>query len=95
MAYIPVGIIAARDEKGNFLPSRPIYIETTNKEVLPSGMTKKQTEDNEDFTEYMSQRYWAYRSAKQKAQRKAELEKKARELNMSDIVFRDDWLVER
>lgn len=52
MAYIPVGIIAARDENGNFLPSRPIYIEETGREVLASDMsdmTKKQAADNAEF----------------------------------------------
>ena len=79
MAYIPVGIIAARDENGNFLPSRPIYIETTGREVLASDMsdmTKKQAADNDAFTEYMIQRFMAYKRAERKAQRKAEQEKK-------------------
>lgn len=76
MAYIPVGIIAARDENGNFLPSRPIYIEATGREVLASDMTKKQAADNDAFTEYMVQRFMAYQRAARKAQRKAEQEKK-------------------
>lgn len=78
MAYIPVGIIAARDESGNFLPSRPIYIEATGREVLESDMTKKQATDNDAFTEYMTQRFMAYQRAARKAQRKAEQAKKER-----------------
>ncbi len=92
MPYIQVGVIAARDESGNFQPSRPIYIEAADREVLPSGMTKKQAADNEDFTEYMVQRFKVYQRAARKAQRKAELEKKARQLNIPQMAWDDDAL---
>lgn len=90
MAYIPVGIIAARDENGNFLPARPIYIDAADKEVLPSGMTKRQAADYEDFTEYMRLRFWNYQRAVQKAQRQAEKEKQARQMLREQFLFEGD-----
>lgn len=78
MAYIPVGIIAARDEDGNFLPPRPIYIEAEEQKIELSDIEQKHPVDDSAFAKCMARRFKEYQRAAQKEQRKAEKEKGAR-----------------
>lgn len=90
MPYVQIGIIAARDEDGNFLPSQPLYIQKSEREVMPSGLTKKQDADCDDFAKYMAARFKKYQEGVRKERRRLENGRKHRETALQSISERSE-----
>ncbi|MGN1222249.1 MAG: hypothetical protein ACI4TT_03350 [Christensenellales bacterium] len=54
--FIQVGVFALRDEFGNFLPSRPLYIKV-NENVKESGLTESEEQALHKISNLFAEKY--------------------------------------